>query len=384
MSITVDDLFDEKELPAQEPGQGGGMDLSTGGPRVRQLAGMYTSTWAYRLWVPKNGGELNRSLVPGTAKVQEFDSGAFLYFLPDNISDATIAKAAFAIKQQPSKVFRLEVDLANDVIGWHSTEKTAVEAFGRDVMDYTIQHNAFGVDQYAIGLHLLFMPSMVQAYLRAAHVIEQDIFDYGQVGAIKLPTPRWQEIFVDGYVDEKSGAKVEGSLVTARKAIWLAAGEEDWTKWSNSGDDKVTAPRLIKALGLFHTVSMKNLALAVGNVPIPHVSQIKNNKANLAPVIYRWWRSRAEAEAELALEAEAAVAAREVPANWEGTTRAEFITYLKKFLDEHAPKMGKTKPEVFFTWLRGEAGVKALNDEMGITPDQTMEYLKDTGWPYTK
>lgn len=394
-NLSFDDLFDDTKEIQTAPGEGGGMDLSTGGPRVRSLAGVFDSFWAYRFWVAKEVGEpgedgkptykdLDKSKLPATARLQEFDSGAFLLFLPENLNDCNVTRAAFSVRNQASKVLRFEVDLRTNVIGWRGKDKTPVEAFGRDFMDYTVQHNAFEVGQYGAGLHLEFLPSLVQAFLMAAGKLAEPVFDYKKLAEFEKPTPELQEIYIDGYLDG-SGVKQKGKLVEARERLWEIAGESDWTKWSNSGNDKVTSRLLAKALAIFHEVSMSGLVLEIGQVAVPHVSAVsKKGQPNLIPVVYRMWRSRADAEAELAVEGEEADNAEKVPSGWESTTHAEFVDALTKFLVQYAPKPSKTKPEMFFNWLRGDDGKQKLADYMGLTVEETLPYLQETGFPFTQ
>lgn len=299
------------------------------------LAGQWTCSIVYRFWTPENLDEFG--IVPDGKRGT--DGGTFCYFYDYEKA----AEAGKKVGQQygPNTVWRWEIPSANVV---NIVDDEARAKFG-DVITQEVTVSTLFSKKNRHELHMITLPSAVQAMALVAGFIDAKVFDYESLRVDP-------DVIDDAYRMETIGGETDyekSKLWQARVKLWAALGETNPKAYTlNQGKFDATAGHLRLCLGLIYRKT--EIWARVANVPDPRVdAKTKAGKHLQLPVIAQIWQSEADMRRELEIEDKPIAAPKgesvdglALPSQWVGMAD-EWIGYVREVIKTYN---GKPKPVI--------------------------------------
>lgn len=322
--------------------------LPEGNTGIQGMAGPWSCLICFRFWhdqpiVKEDLTAANGSYLGN----KSFPSGAFYYF---KTYDAANAISQLIGKQYgPNTVWRWEIPTAEIV----NIDDTMRAKFG-EVLTYEVDVVSLLSKKNRHALHMVTLPSAVQAVAMLAGLIKQPIFDY--------ETLRVDPKIIDNnYQMETIGndAIYEDTVLwRARKDIWAALGENEPKKYTvaQGGKFDTLSVTLGRCLNIVYRPTTVWARLV--NVPDPRQDATSNNldddgnKKHLTlPVVAQMWKDKAACLADLDITPKAATPVNgadghinglTIPAMWAGYP-ADWKNTVREILSAYA---GKPKPMI--------------------------------------
>jgi hypothetical protein len=340
------------------------------------MAGQWQCSVVFRFWhdqdIPKEDiAQVNGSFLGKKA----YPSGAFYYF---KTFDGASAVSKLAGRQfGPNTVWRWEIATA-DILNIDDDTRAK---FG-DTLTYEVNVVGLGIKKSRHELHMIALPSAIQALALMGGLIKEPVFDY-------------ESLRVDPHiVDEAYQTTVIGNdtsyensnLWKARTQLWSLLGETDPKKYTvaQGGKFDTLSPLLAQCLNIVYRPT--TIWARLINVPDPRVDALSNkeddegNKKRLAvPVIAQVWRNKESMLTDLDIDVKPQTAAaqtngtitnanglvipqmwKDYPADWKACVKEIIGTY-----------NGKPKP-VILQALKGRE--QELMTNYGASPDEFMAW----------
>lgn len=317
--------------------------LPEGNIGIQGMVGPWSCSICFRFWhdqsivkedlAASNGNYLGN---------KSFPSGAFYYF---KSYDAANSVAKLVGKQfGPNTVWRWEIP-TTDIV---NIDEEMRSKFG-EVLTYEVDVVSLLSKKNRHPLHMVTLPSAVQAVALLGKLIQQPIFDYESL--------RIDPKSIDhAYQMETIGndAIYENTVLwQARKDLWAALGETDPKKYTVAQGGKFDT--LSIALGRCLNIIYRPTTIwaRLVNVPDPRVDATSNkedeegNKKHLTlPVVAQMWKDKAECLSELDIAPKTTAPTSnanghtnglvipamwvDYPADWKNTVREILATYAGK------------------------------------------------------
>lgn len=307
------------------------------------MAGAWSCNLCYRFWHDQPIVKEDLAIANGHyLGNKSFPSGAFYYF---KNYDAANAVAKLVGKQfGPNTTWRWEIPTA-DILNIDDDMRAK---FG-EVLTYEVDVVSLLAKKNRHALHMVTLPSAVQALALAGGQISKPIFDYESL--------RIDPKNVDyNYQMETIGndATYEDTVLwRARKEIWAALGESDPKKYTiaQGGKFDTLSATLGRCLNIIYRPT--TVVARLVNVPDPRADAVSNkedeegNKKHLTlPVVAQVWKDKSDCLSDLDITPKAAAPAdngnghtnglvvpamwAEYPADWKNTVREILSAYSGK------------------------------------------------------
>lgn len=269
----------DKALPAMKLPEGGG---------IQGFAGQWTCSIVYRFWTPEKPEDYE--VTPDFKRTNE--NGSFCYFL-----DYEVAKAAGdKMRQQypPNTVWRWEIPTSN-ILNIMDDENRA--KFG-DVMSQEVTISSLMSKKSRHELHMITLPSAVQAMAIVAGFIDHKIFDYE---SLRVDPDVIDDAYRQMIIGGESSYE-QSKLWQARVQLWAALGETNPKTYTlNQGKFDAQAGYLRACLGIIYRKT--ELWARVTSVPDPRVdAKTRAGKHLQLPVVAQIWKDKADLMRDLELE----------------------------------------------------------------------------------
>jgi hypothetical protein len=259
------------------------------------MAGEWSCQIVYRFWHDMDIADEDMASANGAYIGKNgFQTGAFHYF---KTYDSANAVGKLLNKQYgPNTVWRWEIQTANIV----NIDDELRAKFG-ETMSYEVSVSSLMSKKNRHELHMIALPSAIQALALMAGMMKEPVFDYESL--------RVDPAIVDeAYQEEIIGsATYENSkLWEMRKLIWAALGESDPKKYTvaQGGKFDTLSTTLAQCLNIIYRPT--KIWARLTNVPDPRVDALSNreddagNRKRLTiPVTAQMWKTKEECLADL-------------------------------------------------------------------------------------
>lgn len=315
---------------------------------IQGMAGLWSCSVIYRIWhdqtIVKEDLETANGAYLGN---KSFPTGAFYYF---KTYDAGNAIAKLVGKQfGPNTVWRWEIPTANIV----NIDDEMRAKFG-EVLTYEVNVTSLLSKKNRHELHMVTLPSAIQAVALLGGFIKQIIFDYE---TLRIDP---KSIDYNFQMDTIGNDAIYEDTVLwrARKDIWAALGENDPKKYTvaQGGKFDTLSATLGRCLNIVYRPT--TVWARIVNVPDPRMEATSNNtddegnKKHLSlPVIAQMWKDKAACLADLDITPKATATASTANGQTNGLTipsmwadyPTDWKTTVREILSAYA---GKPKPVI--------------------------------------
>lgn len=309
--------------------------LPEGGSGVSGFAGQWTCQLVYRFYTAEKLEDYN--ITPDAKRVTT--NGAFCYFHDYEVA----AAAAKKLHQEypPNTVWRWEIPTINIV----NLTNDEVRAKFSDVMTQEVTVSTLMSKKNRHELHMVTLPSAVQAMALVAGFIDAPVFNYE---SLNIDPDHIDDAYQTMMIGQGTDYE-KSTLWQARTELWKALGEINPKAYTlNQGKFDATAGYLRLCLGLIYRKTEIHARLV--SVPDPRADAVTNAGKHLQlPVVAQVWKDRAALMADLDLEDAAPAVSNgnhangnelTIPGDWQNYP-ADWKNLVKEIL---APYAGKPKP----------------------------------------
>lgn len=337
------------------------------GGGVAGFAGQWVCSVVYRFWSDKKPEEYGQTY----DGKRSTNSGAFYYFR----SQETALAVGKAVGQEypPNTVWRWEIPT--------NTVLTSIGDKMGDVITQEVSITTLMSKKSRHELHMLTLPSAVQALALLGSMIDKTIFDYE---SLRVDPDMIDDAYQDRVIG--TGNDYENSeLWQARTALWAALDEHNAKAYTvNQGKFDATSDKLRSCLNIIYRPT--TLWARLVSVPDPRVDATYNDgeKRLSVPIVAQIWRDKTGLMRDLELEEKTASPASsnsrnganghaangnlpklpavwaDYPSDWTGVVREIIkplngkpkpimLAELQKMADQLQQSYGAT-PEDFIAW----------------------------------
>jgi hypothetical protein len=345
--------------------------LPSGGDFVRGFAGQFTQNAMYKLYTTADV-DLKELGIKYDVKIPtRNEAGIFWYwFQRPGAHDNALAACKAIDWRAPNNVWRWEM-MTSTMLNY-SGEEDVTEKFGEVI--------ALDVDVTGLlstrrtELHLLFLPSLVQALGVAGGIIPEIIYNYDNlIFDPESVNPEYCQRMV-GEIEGKDTKYEEGELWQARTEIWAAFGEENPKAWTANKDPKTdtSSAKLSVPLAL---ISKPGISLwsRVTRIAAPRMPSDKEKEKDQFPfgmnVVSEIWPDKETAMKALEVDSEAG-GHPEIPGEWAGTPVGDFRAWVVKYIADNYEGVEKDKV------IAAVKKNKALESSLALTADELVPWIE--------
>ena len=346
------------------------LDIPKGGEFVRGLAGTWDQYMAYKLYTD-GSIDLKEHEIEYDLRVPTRSGGSFWYWKQVAGREKSAMEAAKLIEwKSPNRCWRWQIPTAS-IVGW-SGEKSPEEVFGTDLIGYDIEVASLGYSKRT-EFHLLFLPSLVQAFAVKGELMDQ-VFNYSNL------VSDYAEV-TGGYLDRIVGPMAEkerswrmGQLWQAREAIWLALGEEnpEMYTWNVASDTDTVSKKLGSILRIMTTPNMQfHARLDRVAAQRDKTEKEKGGDNNPFPMVVFCdvWRNREEMIAEIGTSGEDAEFPP-VPEQWASMAPKAFLEWVNEFI---STELGDGPVPVLLKKLKK---IDDIEETLALTAEELVPWIE--------
>jgi len=263
---------------------------------ISGMAGPWSCSITFRFWHDQTIVKEDLETVNGAyLGNKSFTTGAFYYF---KTYDAANTIAKLVGKQfGPNTVWRWEIRTADIV----NIDDEMRAKFG-EVLTYEVNVTSLLAKKSRHELHMVALPSAVQAIALLGGILKQPVFDYETLRV----DPKVIDYNYQMEVIGNDAIYEDTVLWRARKELWAALGENDPKKYTVAQGGKFDTLSTILARCLNIVYRPTTIWARLVNVPDPRLEATSNkeddegNKKHLTlPVVAQMWKDKTACLADL-------------------------------------------------------------------------------------
>lgn len=271
---------------------------------VSGFAGEWTCSVVYRFWSAEKIEDYGHTC----AAKRVTNSGAFYYF--HSQEQASIAGKAVGQEYPPNTIWRWEVP-TSAIVNIMDEESRA--KFG-DVITQEVNVATLMSKKQRHELHMITLPSAIQALALFGGMIDRKIFDYE---SLRVDHDVIDDAYQAKVIGNGDGGYENSDLWQARIQLWKALGENNAKAYTiNQGKFDVKSDALRQCLNIIYQPT--TLFARIITVPDPRADATygEEHKRLTLPAIAQIWRDKASMMKDLEIDEKPVVATK---ANGNGT-----------------------------------------------------------------